>query len=104
MKSLEEVARIVRYEAAIMLLSGEELIGTIGLMRPAWWYGDASFLTDRWHFVRPEWDGTEASEALLAEAEAIAVGAGLEFFHQGRARKRRPGVYFMWPRIMNARD
>lgn len=99
MKSLEEVARVVRKEAALMLFEGEVLVGTMGLIRPTWWYGDGQFLTDRWHFVLPSHDGTEASQMLMDEAERIAIGAGLKFFHQGRARKRRDSLYFMWPRI-----
>lgn len=99
MKSLEEVARIVRHEAALMLFEGDVLIGTLGLMKPTWWYGPGEFLTDRWHFVLPSHDGTEASHALLDEAERIAIAAGLKFIHQGRMRKRRSNLYFMWPRI-----
>lgn len=85
-----------------MLFDGEVLVGTMGLVRPTWWYGDGEFLTDRWHFVLPDYDGTAGSQMLLDEAIEIARGAGLEFFHQGRARERRPGVYFMWPRVTKA--
>lgn len=102
LKSLEEVARVVRHEAALMAFDGEILIGTMGLIRPSWWYGDSVFLTDRWHFVLPDYDGSPAAAALFQEAEMIARGAGLEFVHQGRMRERRPGVYFMWPRVSRA--
>lgn len=103
-KSLNEVARIARQGAALMLFDGETLVGTMGLMSTSWWYGDADFMTDRWHFVLPDYDGTAASQSLLDEAERIAAAAGLDFIHQGRMRERRPGVYFMWPRIKISGD
>jgi len=99
MKSLNEVARVARSGAALMVFVGDHLVGTMGLIAPDWWYGDERFLTDRWHFVLPEYDGTEASQALVQEAERVAKEAGLDFFHQGRARERRPGVFLMWPRV-----
>jgi hypothetical protein len=99
LKSLLEIQRVVHDEAALMISIGNTLIGTMGLIRPQWWYGDDVFLTDRWHFVLPEHDGSPAARALIEEAEAIARGAGIDFIHQGRMRQRRPGTYFMWPRI-----
>lgn len=101
-KSLQEVIRVVTEEAAFMLIVGDRLVGTMGIINPTWWYGNDGFLTDRWHFVLPEYDGTPASEALMAEAIEVAKGADLEFFHQGRARRAKNGVYRMWPRIYPA--
>lgn len=95
---------MARTAAALMVFVDGRLIGTMGLIQPDWWYGDGAFLTDRWHFVEPEFDGTEASQALLAEAEQIAAAAGVDFIHQGRARERRPGVYFMWPRVSRSKE
>lgn len=99
LKSLEEVARVVRSEIALMVFVGDVLVGTMGIIRPTWWYGDAQFFTDRWHFVLPEYDGTPAAESLMQAAEAIARTVGIDFYHQGRSRERRPGVFFMWPRV-----
>lgn len=97
-KSLEEVIRVVRDEVAIMVLVGGDLVGTMGIINPTWWYGDDGFLTDRWHFVLPKYDGTQVSQALMDEAVKIADGANVKFFHQGRARRGKGGVYHMWPR------
>jgi len=98
-KSLEEIIRVVRDEVGIMAMVGDALVGTMGIIKPTWWYGDEEFLTDRWHFVLPQYDGTAISQALLDEAVKIADGAHLKFFHQGRARRAKNGVYYMWPRI-----
>lgn len=104
LKSLGEIARVTHTAAALMVFVDDRLIGTMGLIRPDWWYGDNSFLTDRWHFVEPEFDGTVASQSLIEEAEQIAAAAEVDFIHQGRMRERRPGVYFMWPRVSRPTD
>lgn len=97
-KSLHEVIRVAKYEAAIMAVQDDCLIGTMGIVKHTWWYGDGDFLTDRWNFVLPHhWHG-EAQQKLLAEAEAIADQAGLEFIHQGRLREKGR-VKLMMPRI-----
>ncbi len=98
-KSLQEVIRVVHEEVAIMVMIGDALVGTMGLVNPVWWYGDEGFLTDRWHFVLPQYDGTPISQALMDEAIKIAKGAGVNFIHQGRMRRGKNGVYYMWPRI-----
>ena len=98
-KSLHEVIRVARDEVAIMLMRGDVLIGTMGLMKPKWWYGDGDFLTDRWHFVLPELMNTPDGGLLLDEAVAIAKAADLKFYHQGKIRPARNGVHLMMPRV-----
>lgn len=97
-KSLNEIIRVTRDEVALMLVRNGMLIGTMGIVNPTWWYGDAGFLTDRWHFVLPEFDGTAASKMLMDEALAVAKLAGLEFLHNGKARER-DGVLRLMPKI-----
>ena len=87
-KSLMEVLRVVQQEAALMLMDGDELVGTMGIMKVTWWYGAGEFMTDRWHFALPG----QPSEALLDEAVEIAHAAGLDFIHQGKIRERK-GIY-----------
>lgn len=98
-KSLEEVIRVVRDEAALMLMKGDLMVGTMGIINPTWWYGDEGFLTDRWHFVLPEYDNTP--DAALLEEEAIKIGeiAGIRFIHMGRARRGKRGILRMRPRV-----
>ena len=97
-KSLREVIRVARDEAAIMLMRGDMLIGTMGVMRATWWYGDGAFLTDRWHFCLPAVMNTPEAELLIEEAKAIGRIAGLEFIHQGKIRAAKNGVSRMMPR------
>ena len=74
------------------------LVGTLGVIRPTWWYGHGQFLTDRWHFVLPEHKHGPVDEALMREARMLADDAGLEFIDQGKVRERR-GKLLMMPRV-----
>lgn len=98
-KSLIEVIRVVRDEAAIMLMQGDMLIGTMGLIKHRWWYGQDEFLTDRWHFVLPSLMHSPGAGLLIDEAVAIAGAAGMKFYHQGKIRPARNGVHLMFPRV-----
>lgn len=98
-KSLEEVIRVVRDEVALMLIHGDVMVGTMGIINPTWWYGDGGFLTDRWHFVLPAFDSTEASAMLMDEAIKLADASGLEFIDQGRLRRGKRDVLRMRPRV-----
>src|ERR1700761_695187 len=49
-KTLEEIIRVTKEEVAIMAMRGDRLVGTMGLIKPTWWYSDEAFLTDRWNF------------------------------------------------------
>lgn len=98
-KSLEEIIRVTTKEAALMLIKGGRLIGTMGIVSPVWWYGNAQFMTDRWHFVLPEVMNTPDADLLEDEAIALAETAGLPFVHQGKIRKGKKGIHRMMPRI-----
>lgn len=98
-KSLQEIIRVTRDEVALMLVRDGRLIGTMGIINPTWWYGDDGFLTDRWHFVLPDFDHTADSAMLLDEAVKIASAAGLKFYHQGRIRQGKNGVMRLMPRV-----
>lgn len=98
-KSLHEVIRVTKFEAAIMAIVDGFLVGTMGIIKPTWWYGDGEFLTDRWHFVLPDHHHGPVNDALIAEAHAIADSAALKFFHQGKARELKNGVRLLMPRI-----
>jgi hypothetical protein len=98
-KSLHEIIRVAKFEAAVMAIVDGFLVGTMGIIKPTWWYGDGEFLTDRWHFVLPNLHHGPVNAALAAEAHAIADAAGLKFFHQGKARELKNGVRLMMPRI-----
>jgi hypothetical protein len=98
-KSLEEVIRVAKEEVALMAMRGDMLVGTLGLMRPTWWYGDESFLTDRWNFVvDPEKNG-DAGKLLWEEARKIADVSKLPLINQGKIRRLKSGDYLMFPRL-----
>lgn len=97
-KSLEEIIRVAKYEAALMLIRDGIMVGTMGIVRAEWWYGDGAFLTDRWHFVLPSFENTPTASRLMDEAKAIAALAEIEFIHQGKIRPPKDGVTLMTPR------
>ena len=99
LKSLEEIIRVVKNEVALMLIRDGFMIGTMGIVNPVWWYGDATFLTDRWHFVLPDVYNTPAADMLEDEAIKIAEAAGIKFIHQGKIRKGKRGVPRLMPRV-----
>lgn len=98
-KSLLEVIRVTKEEVAIMAMRGDMLVGTLGLIRPVWWYGDDAFMTDRWNFCIDSEKHGGAGQLLEAEAKAIAGAAGLPFINQGKVRRRKDGSYLMFPRV-----
>jgi hypothetical protein len=97
-KSFEEVCRVIAQEAALMAIADGFLVGTLGIIKPTWWYGDGDFLTDRWHFVLPDHRHGAVDKALMEEAYRLAGDAGLEFIDQGKIRERR-GKLLMFPRV-----
>lgn len=98
-KSLNEIIRVAKFEAAIMVMHNDIMVGTMGLIRPTWWYSDADFITDRWHFVLPAFMHTPTADALMIEAKEIARLAGLKFLHNGKIREGKDGVLRLTPRI-----
>lgn len=102
-KSFEEVVRVIANEAALMAIVDGFLVGTLGIIKPTWWYGDGEFLTDRWHFVLPDHRHGAVDKALMAEAQLLADAAGLEFIDQGKIRERR-GKLLMFPRAHTPSD
>jgi len=86
-KSMQEVWRIARavdlaqgddipYGFALIAERAGEMVGTLGVICPAYWYGDQRFFTDRWFFAKAD-PQREIGPALRAEAEALAREAGL---------------------------
>jgi hypothetical protein len=105
-QSLLEIIRVTKYEAALMAVLGNNMVGTLGVIKANWWYNPSvDFMTDRWHFVLPQFHNGPVDKALLGEALAIADIAGLEFIDQGKMRERN-GRLLMMPRVYppEARD
>jgi hypothetical protein len=74
-KSVEEIWRVTKHDIALMALRGNRLVGTLGLLRPDFWWGNGGYLANRWFFTLPN-EG--AGVPLLREARAIAIASGLE--------------------------
>lgn len=98
-KSLDEIIRVTKYEAALMAIVDNMLVGTMGIIKATWWYGGDDFLTDRWDFCLPQFYGTEVQKMMMAEVDTLADDAGLKFIHNGKIRRRKNGSGFMMPRI-----
>jgi hypothetical protein len=101
-KSLMEIIRVTKEEVAIMAMRGDVLVGTLGLIKPTWWYSNDAFLTDRWNFcIEAEKNDNGAGKVMDAEAKAIAKAAGLKFVNQGKIRPAKDGSYLAFPRVFN---
>jgi hypothetical protein len=74
-KSIHEVWRVVHQECALMAMRDDLLVGTLGIIKPNYWWGNVSFLTNRWLFALPD---SGAGKLLIDEGERIAGDAGLE--------------------------
>lgn len=98
-QSLLEIIRVTKYEAALMAVLDGNMVGTMGIMKATWWYNPAvAFMTERWHFVLPQFHNGPVDKALLGEALAIASLADLEFVDHGKMRERN-GRFLMMPRV-----
>lgn len=98
--SLSEIFRVAKHEAAIMAILDGYLVGTMGLIKVPWWYNPSyEFLTERWHFVLPQYHHGAVNAALVGEAEAIAEDAGLQYVDPGKLRVRHGRARMSSPRI-----
>ena len=91
-KSMAEIDRICSepdYGFALMAMRDDVMVGTIGCINPAWWYGDDRFVTDRWFFAVPGARGRGIGGLLLGEAVAMAHASDAKFVLQGKIRKRK---------------
>jgi hypothetical protein len=85
-KSVEEIWRVVNHEYALVAVNEEsKLVGTIGIVKPDFWWGNQTFMVNRWFFALPD---SGAGAPLLREAEAIAVELGLELHIIDEAKSR----------------
>lgn len=103
-KSMAEVVRVANDDVALMAEKNGHLVGTLGLIRPVWWYGLSHFLTDRWFFVIPTMTNQGIGAALLAEAAAIGFQSNLMLIINGkmhhRAKTLGNGVWFTQPLVI----
>lgn len=88
-KTIREIWRIAREDVALMAVIDNHLVGSLGLVRPTWWYSDDSFLTDRWNHVLPQYRGMGVGAMLEEEALRIADASEVKLLITGKIRKVR---------------
>jgi GNAT superfamily N-acetyltransferase len=111
LKSVTEINRIVhdrKYGFALIAEINGELVGSLGVICPTWWYGRGRFFTDRFFFVFPALTNAGIGAALIAEAAAVATAAGLDLIINGkfvrRNRSAGRGVVFTSPKLIRPGD
>jgi hypothetical protein len=105
-KTIAEIARVTQHEVALMAVMDNNLVGTLGLVRPEWWYGSgprSRFFTDRWFFIVPTMKGMGVGGLLLGEAAAIAATNEEMILINGHMRKRAH-VHFTRPLVVMPGD
>lgn len=84
-ESATEVWRVVHDECALMAMQDDVLVGTIGIIKPKYWWGKGHFLVNRWWFALP---GLGAGALLLREALRIAKDVDLELHIYDELKQR----------------
>jgi hypothetical protein len=85
-ESIEEIWRCVNHDVALMAIRGPLLVGTFGIINPAfWWNNKIKFLANRWLFVIPD---SHALLPLVREGVAIAKASDLELHVYDEAKGR----------------
>lgn len=108
-KSITEIGNIVYGRAdppgvAIMAEVDGELVGTLGLIQPEWWYGPTVFFTDRWFFLYPAFRNRGVGAEILAQAGALGVEHGCDVVLNGHMRRRPNGIIFTKPVVISPDD
>lgn len=91
LKAVNEINRVVKdnsYGYALIAEINGELVGSLGIIIPDWWYGDTRFSTDRWFFIFPVLNHRGIATSLLAEASAMAVRCGVPLLINGKPRAK----------------
>lgn len=100
-KSIAEISRVQRDGASLLAFVDGKLAGVMGLMKVEWWYGDDSFITNRWFFILPDLKFKGVGARLLAEAKIISTQADLPLVIIGHKRARSNGIHFARVRAYN---
>lgn len=97
-KAINEICRVAKEEAALMVFAGNILVGTMGLIKADLWYGDGGMLVNRWFFVLPGVKHMGVGALLQIEAQALAAVADLPLVIYREPRRRGNGVLYATPR------
>lgn len=100
--SMNGVIEVLKKGFAVTARADGHLVGSLGIIRPAWWYNRAArFMTDRFFFVLPEFRHHVGGQ-MLVEAHAIAADAGCPLIINGHQKRRRNGLGFIKPTVLGA--
>lgn len=105
-KSSDEIHRVVfdrKYGFALLAEIKGEIVGSIGLVGPEWWYNHDNFFTDRWFFVYPVLHHRGIAAALEAQARAT-IPEEIPLIINGKLKRRNKsvggGVHFQTHRLI----
>lgn len=104
-KSVNEISRVVRdqtYGFALVAEIKGEIVGSIGLVAPDFWYGNGTFFTDRWFFTYPALHHHGIGVALEAYARAT-IPEEIPLIINGKLKKFNAaggGVHFQRHRLI----
>lgn len=105
-KSSDEIHRIVfdqNYGFALVAEINNEIVGSIGLVAPEWWYNHDRFFTDRWFFVYPVLHHRGIAAALEAQVRAT-IPEDVPLLINGKLKRRNKsvggGVHFQTHRLI----
>lgn len=94
--SIRGVLDVCRNGAAIVARLNSHIIGSLGVVKAAWWYNTAVFfMSDRWLFVYPEFHHLGVGARLIAEADIVAKSASLPLIINGHQKRRGNGISFI---------
>lgn len=101
--SMAGVLDCINNGAAIVARLNGHIIGSLGIIKPSWWYNHGhGFMTDRWFFTYPDFRHLGIAAAMLAEADAIGKSAGLPVIINGHQKRRGNGICFTHPLVLGA--
>jgi|EndMetStandDraft_7_1072992.scaffolds.fasta_scaffold648088_2 hypothetical protein len=104
--SIAGVADVIGGNAyALVAEINGEIVGSLGLVTPVWWYNrKVPFFTDRWFFIYPQLAHLGVGAGLQAEAHATAARAGADLVINGkmvrRSRASGPGIVYTSPTVL----
>lgn len=100
--SMNGVLEVLKRGFAVTARAEGHLVGSLGIIRPSWWYNRAArFMTDKFFFCYPEFRH-HAGSRMLIEAHAIATDAGCPLIINGHQKRRGNGLGFIKPTVLGA--
>ncbi len=98
--SMNGVLEVLKEGFAVTARADGHLVGSLGIIRPAWWYNRAArFMTDRWFFCYLQFRH-HVGGRMLIEAHAIAADAGCPLIINGHQKRKSNGLTLIKPTVL----